>query len=213
MKFQKRYIILLLWVALIVILKKNNIITMDVYTTKKYLNHYENFSEAIFIGLWSVRLLAFIPGFVFMVLGGIYFGPIKGFLLSMIGITLSQSLIYVVSKKLSSPKNKETIIKQYPNVIPLFQRYKYKFLIIGIVCPIAPTDIICYLSTCMGISYRKYIATIVFINAPLVFIYSYVGKGFSNSLYTISIIGIALIFTGAFSIKVWEKMKSQVHVN
>lgn len=213
MKFQKRYIILFLWIVLIVILKKYNIITMDVYSTKKYLNHYGNFSEAVFIGLWSVRLLAFIPGFIFMIIGGIYFGPLKGFLLSMIGITLSQSLIYAASKKLSSPKIKEAIIKQYPNVIPLFEKYNYKFLILGIVCPVAPTDVICYFSTYMGIRYRKYITIVISINAPLVLIYSYVGKGFSNNLYTLSIIGMALMLIAVFSVKIWEKMKRQVHAN
>lgn len=213
MKFQKRHIVLFLWVALIAILKKYNIISMNIDTTKQYLKHYGNFSELIFIGLWSVRLLAFIPGFIFMVLGGIYFGPIKGFLLSMIGITLSQSLIYVVSKKVSWSRTKGAIENQYPNVIPLFKKYNYKLLILGIVCPIAPTDAICYLSTSIGISYLKYITTVVSVNAPLVLIYSYIGKGFSNSMYTISIIGISLIFIAAFSIKIWERMKSQVHVN
>ncbi|WP_205694144.1 hypothetical protein [Clostridium sp. JN-9] len=59
-------------------------------------------------------------------------------------------------------------------------------MFLWIVCPIAPTDVICYFSTYMGIRYRKYITTVISVNAPLVLIYSYVGKGFSNSLYTLS---------------------------
>ena len=65
----------------------------------------------------------------------------------------------------------------------------------------------------MGIRYRKYITTVISVNAPLVLIYSYVGKGFSNSLYTLSIIGIALMLIAVFLIKIWEKMKRQIHAN
>ena len=41
------------------------------------------FSELIFIGIWTLRLILFIPGVTLMLLGGIIFEPSKAFLLSM----------------------------------------------------------------------------------------------------------------------------------
>jgi uncharacterized membrane protein YdjX (TVP38/TMEM64 family) len=68
-------------------------------------------------------------------------------------------------------------------------------LALGIICPIAPTDAICYLSAAAGLNYKTYIFTIILANIPLMLIYSFVGISVSDSLFgtTLVILSVMLI--------------------
>lgn len=164
-------------------------------------------SELIFISLWSLRLILFIPGVTLMILGGLIFDPSKAFLLSMIGIVLSDILVFLLakSKLLSGFRNK--LENKYKDIIDLIEKYNYKILGIGVLCPVAPTDAIVFLSSYVGMKFSRFLVVFIIANIPALFLYSNLGESFQDSNMNTIFIIITLIISGILSIKLWNNLK------
>jgi uncharacterized membrane protein YdjX (TVP38/TMEM64 family) len=209
MKMDKKYLIIVGWVLIIYLLNKNGLITFNIETIKQYLIANSTYAAIIFIGLWVVRLAVFVPGVTLMILGGVCFGTLKGFLLSIIGISLSETLIFVFAKLFTNTKLKEYLTNKYPDILPLIEAYNYKFLALGVICPVAPTDIVCLLSASTGMRYVKYILTVIIANIPLSAIYSHMGLGFKDSIYSVLLMILTIGIVTFYSVKTWHTLKSE----
>lgn len=167
----------------------------------------KKFSELIFISLWSLRLILFIPGVTLMILVGLIFDPSKAFLLSMIGIVLSDILVFLLakSKLLSGFRNK--LENKYKDIIDLIEKYNYKILGIGVLCPVAPTDAIVFLSSYVGMKFSRFLVVFIIANIPALFLYSNLGESFQDSNMNTIFIIITLIISGILSIKLWNNLK------
>lgn len=167
----------------------------------------KKFSELIFISLWSLRLILFIPGVTLMILGGLIFDLSKAFLLSMIGIVLSDILVFLLakSKLLSGFRNK--LENKYKDIIDLIEKYNYKILGIGVLCPVAPTDAIVFLSSYVGMKFSRFLVVFIIANIPALFLYSNLGESFQDSNMNTIFIIITLIISGILSIKLWNNLK------
>lgn len=165
------------------------------------------YSEIIFIILWCIRLISFIPGMTLMVLGGLIFEPAKAVILSLLGVLISGTIVFAVAKNNLFKGLREKISKKYPQIIELIDSYNYKILAVGVLCPVAPTDVIVFVSSCMGISFNKFTLIFTVANMPGVFLYSYLGESFNGSILNTAMIVITLIITGIFSVKLWNEMK------
>lgn len=209
---KKKLLILALWVLLIYIVKQNNLLSIDLDTLKQVITENTKYAMLLFLGLWIVRLLFFIPGLSLMVLGGICFNPLTGFVLSMIGIILSETLVYIVSKLLPMASMNQFLKRKNPNLGKLLEKYTYKFLALGIICPIAPTDAICFLAATAGLKYKTYIFTIILANIPLMLIYSFVGISISDSLFGITLVILSLLLIAIVSVRIWNNIKGETEV-
>jgi uncharacterized membrane protein YdjX (TVP38/TMEM64 family) len=213
MKRKWKILIILIWIILIIILGKYNIITFDMVKLKGYLQANGKYAMVIFLLLWIVRLLIFIPGTVFMILGGIYFGPVSGFFLSLIGIIASETIVYLIAKTFLGEKLKVSISKKYPKIGPMLDIYNHKFLALGILCPIAPAYAVTILTVTTGISYMKFILTDFLANIPLILMYSLIGISFTKSVYSMALISITIIIFVIFSINIWNKLMKKANLN
>ncbi|NFE40820.1 TVP38/TMEM64 family protein, partial [Clostridium botulinum] len=98
MKINKKYLVFTLcivWIISIYIFNKYDFISLTIEIMKGYLDSNRVGIMAIFVLLWIVRLPILLPGFTLIILGGTLFGTINGFLLSMVGMVLSETLVYV----------------------------------------------------------------------------------------------------------------------
>lgn len=168
------------------------------------------FAEVFFIGLWSVRLIAFIPGVTLMLLGGLIFEADKAFVLSLLGIVLSDTIVFLVGKGNILKGFRKKITNKHPDLISLLEIYNYKILAIGVLCPIAPTDVIVFLSSYMGMKFIKFVSIFVISNLPALFLYSYLGESFNGSVFNTVMIIVTLSITAIFSIKLWNELRNKL---
>lgn len=173
----------------------------------KESKEHENYASLLFLGLWMARLLLFIPGTPLVILGGVCFSPIEGFLLSTAGQVLSGTFVYIFSRSISGDRKNNLLADRHPELNQLLKVYNYRFLALGIVCPIAPTDVICFLSASMGIKYSTYILTILIANIPLRMLYSFVGISLTDSIAGAVLVIGSLVLIFASSIKIWNTLK------
>lgn len=165
------------------------------------------FSELFFVLLWTMRLVLFIPGVTLMLLGGLIFEPSKAFLLSLIGIVLSDTLIFLLAKSNLLNKLKSKISDKYPDLIQLIEMYNYKILAVGVLCPVAPTDVIVFLSSSMGMNFIRFIMIFIGVNLPALFLYSYLGESFEGSIFNTIFILVTLLASGILSMKLWKELR------
>jgi uncharacterized membrane protein YdjX (TVP38/TMEM64 family) len=208
-QLKKKPVIVAIWVLLVYILKQNHLLSLDLDALKELITTNTKYAMFLFVGLWVIRLLAFIPGVTLMILGGICFDPILGFSLSMVGMIISETLVYFVSKALSSKKFNQFLAHKNPQLEALLDKYNYKLLALGIICPIAPTDAICFLSASVGINYLTYILTIMISNIPIMMLFSFLGITIGESLLGVSLIIVSVAIIGVISIKIWNNLKQK----
>ncbi|WP_052406379.1 TVP38/TMEM64 family protein [Clostridium culturomicium] len=167
---------------------------------------------SVFILLWLIRLVAAIPGVTLTILGGLMYSPAEAVVLSLMGLVLSDSLVFLVGRSGLFKSFREKLTKKHGDVMNLVEKYNYKFLALGVLCPVAPTDAICYFSAYLGIGYFKYISTFILSNLPAVFLYSFIGESFQDSIWNTVFIVLTIIASGLMSLKVWNKLKNNTDV-
>lgn len=211
-KLKKKWIIIAIWILFVYLIKHFDLLSLDLTTFEEFITENRNYAFLLYIGLWIVRLLFLIPGTTLMIMGGVCFGPVEGFLLSTVGNGLSASFIYLVSRNVASHHLRKYLDNRYPELNGLLETYNYKILALGIICPIAPADVICFLSASIGIKYSTYILTIVISGIPLRLLYSFVGMSLIESTVglVLLIVSFAIIFIT--SIKVWNTMKQKIEM-
>lgn len=198
--------VILFWAVIIFILFHNNLITTNYTIFVEFLKAHENYITLLFIILSTFRIFIFLPGSIFMILGGIIFSPITAFTLSMISMIISQSIIYFIAKTFSDTPIKKYILNRYPTLNKLIIENNYKFLSLGILCPMAPTDGISFLASYTGSNYLKYIFVIIISNIPMMFLYSFIGESFENSLYYFIVISLLIIIIFSYTKKEWSRI-------
>lgn len=204
---KKIIFIVSLWIATIYLLKQFHLLSLDMDVLKEFISGNTKYTILLFLALWIIRLLLLIPGATLMLLGGICFNPILGIILSMVGIVLSETLVYIISRIFSSEKIKQNLESKYPKFKTLLETYNYKFLALGIICPIAPSDAICFLAAAVGIKYSTYMLTIIISNIPLMIVYSLIGISLSDSLMGIVIVILSFALIAFVSTKIWNNLK------
>ncbi|AUS12793.1 hypothetical protein C0W65_12730 [Bacillus subtilis] len=83
---KNKFLILALWLLVIYILKEYHLLSLDMSDLQEFISANTKYAMLLFIALWIIRLLFFIPGVTLMFLGGVCFDPIVSVILSMAGI-------------------------------------------------------------------------------------------------------------------------------
>lgn len=206
---RKKLTIIVIWILFAYTLKHFDLLSLDMNTLKDFISGNKNNAYLLFIGLWLIRLIFFIPGTTLMILGGVCFQPFDALMLSTVGFVLSETLVYIVSRSFAGNKINKYLENRYPELNDLLETYNYKFLAIGVICPIAPADIICFLSASVGIKFSTYIFTIIIASTPLRILYSFMGGNLHKYTVGLVFVIVSLILVFAASIKIWNSLKQK----
>ena len=173
----------------------------------------KQFAEMLFILLWSLRLVLFIPGVTLMVLGGLIFQSEKAFILSLVGIVLSDTLVFLLAKSKMLGGLRKKISEKYPEIISMIESYSYKILGVGVLCPVAPTDVIVFLSSYVGMKFSKFLLIFIIANIPALFLYSYLGESFQQSSMNTIFIVVTLAISATLSIRLWNDLRRKTVIS
>jgi uncharacterized membrane protein YdjX (TVP38/TMEM64 family) len=204
-----KYVVIALVVLLVYLLNYSGVIIFDIEHIELLLKAGSQYGILIYLLMWLGKIVLFIPCISLIVIGGMYFGTIKGFFLSLAGLIISKSVIFFISKLLIKSKIENLINQKNPTLNVLIKKYNCKILLLSIICPIAPTDLLCFLAASSGISFKKFIITVSAASMPIAYLYSILGTSFKKSLFSIIAIGITIILVSVYSISLWNSLKGQ----
>jgi uncharacterized membrane protein YdjX (TVP38/TMEM64 family) len=194
-----------IWAVVAYVLFRLNLLTGDMDKINQVFNSYGDNKVLIFITLSSLRVAALIPSAVFMIMGGMLFNPLVGVLLTLISVIISETIVYTTSKILIGSQMQGNLVKKYPKLYESILRNNKKILAIGILCPIAPSDLTCFLASSTGLNYRKFILTAVIANLPMVILYSFLGNNILSSAGNTIIVVVIIAAISIYSIYLWNK--------
>lgn len=205
MKKTSKFLVVAIWAALAYVLFRLNLLNGDMDNLNQFFNNYGSNKVLIFIVLASLRIVALIPSAVFMILGGILFNPLAGVVLTLISVIISETIVYVTSKILLGSQIQDNLVKKYPKLYELLLKNNKKVLAIGILCPIAPSDIACFLASSTGLNYRKFILIAIISNIPMMILYSFLGNNILSSTGNTIIVGVIIAVISIYSVYLWNK--------
>jgi uncharacterized membrane protein YdjX (TVP38/TMEM64 family) len=119
------FLIIFVWVTLIYMLFKLDLFNIDMNNLNIFFDSHRAYEVLIFISMSSLRIIALIPSSVFMVLGGILFKPMEGFVLMLVSVAISETIVYIVSKILIGSKLQSYLVDKYPKVYKLLCKNTY----------------------------------------------------------------------------------------
>jgi uncharacterized membrane protein YdjX (TVP38/TMEM64 family) len=193
------------WIITLVILYNKGFLTTDLNEIDSIIKQDPIEMRLLFVLLSVIRVIAFIPQTVFIIAGSVVFSFYECFLLSVISLVLSQSIMYFIGKKFGTTFLRAKVLEKNKYIISSLKKYKFKILALGIACPILPSDLITIVSATLGMNYKKSMLTIAIAGSPIILLYSLLGTGYNNSVYVkvISIITVAISAYYIFS--AWHK--------
>lgn len=205
MKRISKFVIIGIWIAIIYILYKLNLLTGNKDKLVEVFCEFGDYKELVFVALSSLRVVVLIPSAVFMILGGIIFNPLEGILLTLISVILSETIVYLTSKVLIGSNIQNYLVNKYPKLYELLLKNNMRILAIGILCPVAPSDVACFLAKSTGIDYKKFILTVVLSNTPMMILYGFLGDSFLSSNSNTMMILAIIIMISIYSLYLWNK--------
>lgn len=205
MKKGGKFLIIAIWVSIIFLLFKLGLLTGSLYNLNQYINNFGSYKELIFVLLATLRVVAFIPSAVFMLLSGLIFNPFEGIGLNFISIVISETIVFAVSKILISSNIQKFLVKKNPRLYKLLLKNNKKILAIGIICPMAPSDVACFLASSTGLSYKRFMIIVVLSNMPMMILYSLLGISAASSAAKVIIIGAIIAIISLYSLYLWKK--------
>ena len=210
MRKESKYIIIFtLWTVLFLLIYNLGFITTDVQKVKSWLRSDAETTILLFIFISFARIIVLLPNTLFFILGGICFGPILGFSLSMIAFIFTESVVYLFGRYFGGDMLRSYMESKNNNIFMLLDKYGYEFLALGVLCPISPTDIICCAAAMLGYEYKKYILTSAISNMPMMLLYSFLGESFGRSIvYNVSL-GLILLLVGNYTAVLWKRLKEE----
>ncbi|MBN1036181.1 TVP38/TMEM64 family protein [Clostridium botulinum] len=194
------------WFIIVAILYTTGTLTTDLNKISHIIKGNPIVMQLIFVLLSTIRIVFFIPQTIFILIGSVIFGPYIGFFLSLLSLVLSQSLVYFIGRYLNTQILGEDFIDNNSNTINIIKKYGYKILVLGIVCPIAPSDLITASAACIKLNYKKCISLIVMADAPMIFLYGFLGSKIEGT-YLFKILAVlAITFISYYSFVIWNKI-------
>lgn len=124
----------------------------------------------LFLVIQAVQVvLPILPGSIGCMVGVMIWGPVGGFVLNYIGITIGSIGAFLLSRRFGQPLVKSVASeKVYDKYIGWLDKGKKfdKCFALAIFLPVAPDDFLCYLAGLTSMSLKKFV-TIIVLAKPL----------------------------------------------
>jgi uncharacterized membrane protein YdjX (TVP38/TMEM64 family) len=159
---------------------------------REWLGQFGAWAPAIYFLLQIAQVVvAFIPGEVTSVAGGIMFGFAGGMALSIFGITTGSIIAFAIARKLGRPAvirlaGGSAVIDKYMDIV---NRNSTWLLFTMFLLPFFPKDALCYVAGLTGIAWPVFILISFFGRLPGQIVSTLVGSG----MLTVPIWGWVLI--------------------
>lgn len=147
-----------------------------------WINDLGWLAPVLFLILYSLASLMFLPTMILTLAGGAIFGPVMGTVLNLVGATFGAAFSFLITRHLVydwfSRKRGERLNKLITGV----EQKGWMFVALLRLFPIVPFNIVNYGLGVTGIRFRLYIITTFIFLIPAEIIYTYFGYAGINAL-------------------------------
>jgi len=171
----------------------------DVQLLEQWINQAGIWAPVIFILIYTVATVLFLPGTVLTFAGGIIFGPVLGVLYNLSGATIGAAIAFLIARYLASDWVSQRAGGKLKQLIDGVEAEGWRFVAFVRLVPLFPFNLLNYALGLTKIRFIEYfIATFIFM-LPGAVAYTYIGyagreaisgdEGFINTI----LIALALL--------------------
>lgn len=128
-----------------------------------YIEHFAPYSHLVyFLVQLSSVILAPIPSNVIAAAGGLLFGTVWAFLLTVGAVTLGSVVVFQLSRVLGKPFAESFVNRRnLDKYEDLFRKKRDLFLFLALLFPFFPDDLLCIMAGLTDIPFRRYLLLVV----------------------------------------------------
>lgn len=200
--------LVIIGIALFVLFENREVImNLKIEKVLEFIKERGSFAALIYLAIYVVKpFFLIIPTNVIAIAGGMLFGPVKGFILTMIGFFITGTIGFYVSRMLGRDFVEGLLGKRMLKLDENLEKNGFKILFLLRLPPILPYDPLSYACGFTKIKYRSFIVASLLGVMPETICYSILGKNMDKPFSPEFIIPIILLIIGLiFSKKIISK--------
>lgn len=177
------FIVFIVCILVLVISNWKTIKHLEIQKLLKYLESIGPIAMIVYLGMYVIKpFFIVIPANMLALGGGIVFGPVKGFLLSMIGFWISGTIAFYISRFLGKDFVESIIGKKLMKLDNNMEKNGFKILFLLRLPPVLPYDPLSYACGLTKIKYIDFIIASLIGVVPETICYSIIGREAHNPL-------------------------------
>ncbi len=142
---------------------------------ERELARFGRWAPILFVVLYAIATVLFVPGSVLTVAGGALFGPVWGTLWNLIGATLGATLAFMIARYVASDWVAARAGDRLARLIRGVEEEGWRFVAFVRLVPLFPFNLVNYAFGLTRIGLREYILASFVCMAPGALAYTYLG--------------------------------------
>jgi len=186
---------------------------MDPAALEAWITGFGITAPAVFVALYALASVLFLPGMVMTLAGGALFGPVWGTLINLLGATLGATAAFLVARYLGADWVSRRLGGRLKDLVTGVEAEGWRFVAFVRLVPLFPYNLLIYALGLTRIRLLAYIAATFVFMAPGAFAYTYVGyagrqaiAGGETAIQT-GLIALALLAAVAFLPRLVKRMR------
>jgi len=148
---------------------------IDASSLHRELWGFGRMAPILFVIVYAVGTVLFLPGSILTIAGGAMFGPVWGTLCSLAGATIGATLAFMIARYLASDWVAERAGKRLGQLMRGVEEEGWRFVAFVRLVPLFPFNLVNYIFGLTRVALSQYVVTSFVCMAPGAFAYTYVG--------------------------------------
>lgn len=198
------FIIFIIIVLITVIINWHFIKGLRIKNVVEFIRAKGTYAILVYLLIFAIKpILLIAPSNLISISGGILFGPVKGFILSMLGFMISGTMAFFLSQFLGKDFVRGIVGDKFIKLDDNMKKNGFKILFLLRLPPILPYDPLSYACGFTNIKYKHFILASVLGVIPETLCFSILGPSFRHPFSLKFIIPVAVVLlTTVFSKKI-----------
>lgn len=148
---------------------------LDVSLIEQWLEQAGWWAPVVFILIYVVATVFFLPGSVFTLAGGVIFGPVLGVLCNLTGATIGAAISFLIARYLMSDVVSRRSAGRLKQLINGVEAEGWRFVAFVRLVPLFPFNLLNYALGLTKIRFSEYVAATGVFMIPGAIAYTYIG--------------------------------------
>lgn len=147
----------------------------DVSLVESWISQAEGWAPLVFILIYIIAAVLFLPGSVFTLAGGVIFGPVLGVLFNLVGATLGAAIAFLIARYLASDWVSARAGGKLKALIAGVESEGWRFVAFTRLVPLFPFNLLNYAFGLTKIRFGEYVIASFIFMIPGATAYTYLG--------------------------------------
>ena len=163
--------VIIVGIALSIVYRNN----IDIKAIETWINNAGFIAPVLFMLLYAVATVFFLPGSLLTLTGGALFGPILGTFYNLTGATLGASLAFLIARYIASDWASKKAAGKLKQLLDGVDKEGWKFVAFTRLVPLFPFNVLNYALGLTKIKFSHYLLATYTCMLPGAFAYTYLG--------------------------------------